>query len=383
MLKEVTQTESVVNQAFEYLIDHKEALFWTLQFLGWGGLFIVSSLTLTLFYNDPSLPYIAHNLVKSALGILFTWPMQVAFARVWKSGEIKRIFVIIIVTATMSILWTLVIIDLFQRMTGEFIVFQDYGGWFYSSVFIFMSWAASYHGVKYYLLLRHEHERVLSIRAERQHQLLKRSEAENQAKLAKLKFLSYQLNPHFLFNTLNSIYSLIGTDNTTKAKDMLSQLSNFLRTTLSQSEDILIPLKQELDAVQSYLNIQKTRYGMRLFVDLHCNKSSMDAMIPIFLIQPLVENSIKYAIAKSLEGGVIRISSEVVNEYLHISVEDSGVLTSRGRTSNTESMGIGLSNAKERLRVLYEEDYILDLTDSDLGGKKVQIQLPYSEERYE
>lgn len=382
MLK-ITHSESIVNQVFKYLIENKEALFWTLQLLGWGALFLVSSLTLTLFYNEPSMPYIAHNLVKAALGILFTWPMQLAFARVWGSNEIKRILIILTVTLVMSVLWTLVIIDLFQRMTGEFIVYQDYGGWFYSSIFIFMSWAASYHGVKYYLLLQEEHQRLLSIRADKQHQLLKRSEAENQAKLAKLKFLSYQLNPHFLFNTLNSIYSLIGTDNTKKARDMLSQLSSFLRTTLTQSEDIVIPLKQELDTVQTYLNIQKTRYGMRLFVDLQCNKSSMKAMIPIFLIQPLVENSIKYAIAKSLEGGVIRISSEVVDDTLTLSVEDSGVLTSSGRTSNTESMGIGLYNARERLRVLYEDDFILKLCDSDLGGKKVLIQLPYSEESYQ
>ncbi|MBT8448639.1 MAG: histidine kinase, partial [Gammaproteobacteria bacterium] len=378
-----THTESIINQGFKHLIENEHALFWTLQLAGWGALFVVSSLTLTLFYNDPSMPYIAHNLVKAALGVLFTWPMRLAFAKVWGEHELKRVLVVLFVTLVMSILWTLIIIDLFQRMTGEFIEYFDYGGWFYSSIFIFMTWAASYHGIKYYFLLQDEHQRLLRIRAEQQHQLLKRSEAENQAKLAKLKFLSYQLNPHFLFNTLNSIYSLIGTDNTTKARDMLSQLSNFLRTTLNNSEDILIPLKQELDSVQSYLDIQKTRYGMRLFVDMNCNKSSMAARIPIFLLQPLVENSIKYAISKSLEGGVIRISSEVVGEKLVITVEDSGILTSSGRKSNTESMGIGLNNAQERLEVLYEDNFILKLTDSELGGVKVLIEIPYSEEKYE
>ena len=371
-----TRLEHGVSTIFERLIQSQTLLFWTLQVLGWGAYFIVSSLTLTLFYNEPSLPFIAHNLVRAVLGMIFTWPMKWVFAAAWNEPLVRRIIYGVGMALLMSILWTVIIIELFEMMTGQFIMLSDYGGWIYSSVFIFISWAAMYHGVKYYLLLQHERQRVLETEANTQHQLLKRSEAENQARLAKLKFLSYQLNPHFLFNTLNSIYSLIGTGDEDRAKSMVSQLSQFLRASLALGDDILIPLKSEIDTLQRYLEIEKTRFGERLSVEIDCEPESMKILIPIFLLQPLVENSIKHAISKSLNPGKIRVSSRIRDERLFLTVEDSGIDKTNPVKVDVQGVGVGHKNTFERLSVMYKDDFKLDMLDSDLGGTRILVELP-------
>jgi len=362
------------------LILSRNALFWILQLFGWGGLFIISSLTLTLFYNQAEFIFIAHNLVRSILGAIMTLPLRTVYTRVWRYSAGKRLTVVFGFTLLISIVWTLVIIELHELMTGQFIALFDYGGWIYSSIFIFMSWAASYHGIKYFLLLQEEHKTLLKAQSEKRHQLLRRSEAENRAKLAKLKFLSYQLNPHFLFNTLNSIYSMVETSKKKDAKKMISQLSQYLRASLSQQEDILISLERELEILEMYLDIEKTRFGDHLQIEYNCSEESMKHKLPIFLLQPLVENSIKHAISRAVDGGIIRITCSIKNELLIITVEDSGSCKINLVTPQSENIGLGLANTRERLLVIYQDRASFDLTDSDLGGVKVVIKLPINNE---
>ncbi len=369
-------TQGKLRGGFERLLLNKNAMFWTLQIMGWGGLFIVSSLTLNLFYDHFQIEYISHNMVRSIFGIITTMPLRIVYSRVWKYTIGKRLIAVFSATLLMSILWTVVIIQFHELMTGEYILLYDYGGWIYSSIFIFMSWSASYHGVKYFLLLQEEHKTLLKSQSEKRHQLLKRSEAENRAKLAKLKFLSYQLNPHFLFNAMNSVYSMIETSNNNGAKKMISQLSQYLRVSLEHQEDILIPLRHELKILNMYLDIEKIRFGDRLQVEFNCSDESKEHKMPIFLLQPLVENSIKHAISQSLDGGVISISSYVKNDQLVIVQEDSGSGNKNETSIKSESLGIGLANTKERLSVLYQEQVLFEQSTSELGGIKIIIKLP-------
>ncbi|MFT5520424.1 MAG: two-component system LytT family sensor kinase, partial [Enterobacterales bacterium] len=365
------------SSSFRYLIRNKNALFWTIQIIGWGGLFILSSLTLTLFYNDPELPYIAHNLVRSLLGIVLTIPMRYIYSRIWGKPLIQRFAIVILVALVISIIWTLIIIETFQIMTKEQILLFDYGGWFYSSIFIFMSWAASYHGFKYYILLQKEHKNLLKSQAEQQQTLLKQSEAENQTKLAKLKFLSYQLNPHFIFNTLNSVYSMIESKNDEGAKKMLILLSQFLRSALLQQQDnIIVPLKHELSILQKYLEIEKIRFGSRLNIEIDCSEESQKVGIPIYLLQPLVENSIKYAVSKTPEGGTIRVSSKFEDNKLRLLIEDTGYKTLANVDSINDGTGLGLTNTQKRLSVMYPDEYDFVISESELGGTKVLIRIP-------
>ena len=363
-------------EQFDMATQNDQSLFWLLQVLGWGAYFIVTSLTLTLFYNELSFTYLAYNAFRSAIGIILTWPLRLICAHFWSAPIIRRNVVVMLAAILLSIGWTLLSIYAYEQTTGLYIASADYGGWIYSSIFIFISWVALYHGVKYYTLLQNEKRMVLKMEADKQHQRFKRSEAENQAKMAKLKFLSYQLNPHFLFNTLNSIYSLIESDTPDDAKNMVSQLSGFLRSSLKHGDDFLIPLQEEIETLVRYLDIEKTRFGDRLKLQLDVDDAVLETVIPLFILQPLVENSIKHAISQTLDQGVIRVSAHHDGDYLHLVVEDSGRETVRVDHRRSGRAGIGLKNTQERLSVIYDDDYQFKTTDSDLGGYRVDIKLP-------
>jgi len=176
------------------------------------------------------------------------------------------------------------------------------------------------------------------------------SRAEAAASAASLAALRYQLNPHFLFNTLNAISSLIVTKEYGTADAMLAKLSEFLRATLSSEPDALLPLEDELVTLQHYLEIESVRFGDRLAVEFVCPPALNDALVPSFLLQPLVENAIKYALAPSTAPVTIKVEASRDNDVLLIAVEDDGVNQEIDARPGT---GVGLANVRQRLETLY------------------------------
>ena len=173
------------------------------------------------------------------------------------------------------------------------------------------------------------------------------------ANAARLSALRYQLNPHFLFNTLNSISSLVMTGRKEQAEEMLAQLSDFLRRTLVAGADEQQTLERELETIDSYLAIERVRFGDRLAVEIACPPSLREAAMPGFLLQPLVENAIKYGVAESDRQVTIRIEAMAECEDLVVVVEDDGAPIARKDGSGTGGTGIGLRNVAERLEALY------------------------------
>ena len=176
------------------------------------------------------------------------------------------------------------------------------------------------------------------------------SRAEAAASAASLAALRYQLNPHFLFNTLNAISSLIVTKEYGTADAMLAKLSEFLRATLSSEPDALLPLEDELVTLQHYLEIESVRFGDRLAVEFVCPPALNGALVPSFLLQPLVENAIKYALAPSTSPVTIKVEASRDNDVLLIAVEDDGVSQEIDARPGT---GVGLANVRQRLETLY------------------------------
>ena len=176
------------------------------------------------------------------------------------------------------------------------------------------------------------------------------SRAEAAASAASLAALRYQLNPHFLFNTLNAISSLIVTRDYDAADAMLAKLSEFLRATLSSEPDALLPLEDELATLQHYLEIESVRFGERLAVEFVCPPELNRALVPGFLLQPLVENAIKYALAPSAVPVTIRVSAETQGDMLILSVEDDGA---GGNGDVRPGTGVGLVNIRQRLDTLF------------------------------
>ena len=198
------------------------------------------------------------------------------------------------------------------------------------------------------------------------------SNAEAAASAARLAALRYQLNPHFLFNTLNAISSLIVTRDYAPADAMLAKLSEFLRATLSADPDALIALEDELATLQHYLEIESVRFGDRLEVEFACPPDLNDALVPSFVLQPLVENSIKYAVATSAEPVAIRVEAVQDGDLLVIAIEDDGAGDLGAVQPGT---GVGIANIRQRLATLYGARGSLETVKRERGFLAI-VRLP-------
>jgi two-component system LytT family sensor kinase len=192
---------------------------------------------------------------------------------------------------------------------------------------------------------------------------------------ARMDALVSQINPHFLFNTLNTISSLIRFD-PDMARTVLLKLSNILRRRL-KTQVHFSPLQQELDFIDDYLDIEVVRFGRdKLQIRKEIDPETMDMVVPSMILQPLVENALRHGIAPKIEGGIITLRAKRGNGRLIVEVIDDGVGISEQRQTEVYGSGIGISNVRERLKVLYGQDCLLKI-DSQLGkGTAIRFEIP-------
>ena len=358
-------------------------LFWIMNSSGWVALSVLTYFSLSLPYSQFELSYFAHNISQSVVGLLLTLPLRWCFKSVWSWPVAQRFILAVIATIFFSMLWAVLRLLLFMLMTQEQNLWADYGGWVFPSIFVFFTWSALYHGIKYYQLLQQQREAMLVLESQQRQRALQLVRAKAEVKDAQLQLLRYQLNPHFLFNTLNSVASLVSAERTEDAKTMLSRLGDFLRYSLDAGEDMLIPLDKEFWALSQYLMIEQVRFSDRMTLELDVPANLESLLVPNMLLQPLAENAIKYAIAPSELGGTIRVSAQLRDSRLVLSVEDSGS-ERLGVSSDTLELfepgaGIGLRNTRERLKNLFSNDFELLVTDSPLGGLCFSVAIPATE----
>jgi two-component system LytT family sensor kinase len=191
---------------------------------------------------------------------------------------------------------------------------------------------------------------------------------------AKIEALASQINPHFLFNTLASISSLIRTQPET-ARMLITKLSGLLRR-LMRSTDHFVSLREELESIDEYLDIEVVRFGPQLKVVKQIHPDTFDVIVPSMLLQPLVENSIKHGLARKVGGGRITIRTLVRDRHTIIEVHDDGVGMSEERLGHALGGGIGLSNVNERLRTIYGANYHLKLTSTPGEGTCASVEIP-------
>ena len=202
--------------------------------------------------------------------------------------------------------------------------------------------------------------------------------AESEAREARLSALRYQLNPHFLFNSLNAVSTLVLEGNVPAATRMLAQIGELLRTTLDSDAAPEIPLSQELVFVEQYLAIEQTRLGGRLRVHMAVSEDTLDAVVPSLLLQPLVENAVRHGVSPAIEGGTIAIESMVRNDRVTMTIRNSGPRTNGTSTQHDNPCkGIGLTNTAERLRTLYGDNQRFSTRSPESGGYEVTIELPF------
>ena len=367
--------ETNIHPLLQALYRNTNHQFWLLQLIGWFGLALISFLSLTLWYDQQEFSYIAHTLLQSLLGILVAWPLRPLFHYLWNMRPLARLLNSALGVLVCSGVWTVLRISTFMALTDEEGLWSDFGGWLFGSIFIFSCWAAFYYGIKYYQLLQKEHETLLKVAGENKEEQLKRSKAETVAHEAQLKMLRYQLNPHFLFNTLNAISALVQTKDTDRANSMIVQLSDFLRYSLDNDPIQRVSLNEELKALKLYLNIEQTRFGSRLELEFDVTAAAEAVKIPSLILQPLAENAIKYGVAPMEQGGKITVLARLDGDFLELEMIDTGKGSALSN-AKTPSAGVGLRNTKNRLQTFYGEDYTFKLEDADGQGTRVYMHLP-------
>jgi sensor histidine kinase YesM len=199
-------------------------------------------------------------------------------------------------------------------------------------------------------------------------------ELQKQLSTAHLRALQMQLEPHFLFNTLNAITTLVEFGRTDEAAKMLSHLNTILKSTLARSTPEKVPLSQELDMVENYLAIEQVRFADRLRIEIKVEPSALDGLVPCFLLQPIVENAIRHGIAQCEDEGTVEASVRREGSTLHLRVRDSGPGVAK---EPKNGHGIGLKNTRERLAHFYQGQYAMKAQPLAAGGFEVAIAIPY------
>lgn len=352
------------------LSQNRHYQFWTLQLLGWTGWVILFALRDA--YWGQAFQRILLLWIDAFAGLVLTTILRHAYQFVWERQIVVRLLTVLTASYVLAVVWQVIKNYSQFYYYDEFEAVEKYGNMAYIngiigySYFLFLCWSGMYFGLKFYRLLQEEKEK--SIRA------------ESLAHEAQLRMLRYQLNPHFLFNTLNAISTLILDKDTELANAMVSKLSNFLRYSLDKDPMQKVDLEHEISTMKLYLEIEQVRFDDRLQVVINIEDNARKALVPSLILQPLVENSIKYAVANRVEGGKITISGKVFAGDLLLEVMDNGpgITTENGKLPKFS--GVGLRNTQERLQELYGAKHSCKIGTALPHGLKIEIRIPFETE---
>ncbi len=352
---------------------NKNQAFWRLQAVGWGGAMLLRAMS--TLANDQPLSFLVLVLIATITG----FSISLILAVIYRSLIARRPLVTWGVTALVLNLavglnafidaW---VISLY-RPDSEASFAQLFIGVFYLDATLLVSWSALYYAINFFIQVEEQNDQLVQL--------------ENQATSAQLAMLRYQLNPHFLFNTLNSISTLVLLKQTEPANAMLSRLSSFLRYTLINEPSALVTVAQEVETLKLYLDIERMRFEERLRTQFNIDPATQTALMPSLLLQPLVENAIKYAVSAQETGAEITISTQLVGSRLRVIVSDTGPGLQSQSTGNRlsgvtfdggeqVSTGVGLANTRDRLAQAYGEDHRFEVLEAPEGGFSVMIEIP-------
>lgn len=343
--------------------------FWTLQIAGWLGYAVVVFLAIIRPQIGQSGFNFSGQLINLVLetlsGFILSYLQWQLIKSIVHLPLKKTLLLSFISAATLGLLFNVIKLSfykivVYQQQWNEAWNMLEFGGWLLFSLTTMFVWTSIYFIMLYNTKLQREHEMLLR--------------AQTATKDAQLQMLRYQLNPHFMFNTMNAISTLIYKNENETANEMLDKLCEFFRYSLDKNDKSKTSLLKELELIELYLSIEKVRFVERLNVEIDVCKTVLACQVPCMLLQPLVENAIKYAIELRKSDGKIRISAKQVGERLLIQVADNGQ-ESQGKASN--GFGIGLKNTQARLSAMFNGDYEVDITNTSDGGTTVAISIPF------
>ena len=311
--------------------------------------------------QEPWSIHLPHLLLDTFCGFFITLLLRALYARLRLEPAGISIALHIIFLLAASLLWTQFKWHSLQWFYGTLwqpMTWFDFGTWTSASMTMLATWTAGYYGIKIYL-----------DNAEQKH---KAAEALHLAKESQLKMLRYQLNPHFMFNSINAICTLILKQDNANAVAMLEKLCDFLRYSLYTDPLAKITVQDEIAILQTYVDIEQCRFQSDLDVQINTDPSCYAVLIPSLLLQPLVENALKHGLGQK-HSMVISVTVKQVADQLHIIVSDTG--TGFNSTAPT-SFGIGIKNCQDRLQLIYPGASQLTWGNGENGGARVSICIP-------
>ena len=333
--------------------------FWQIQIIGWGGFYLFTLLesihnflTKRVYIDEQTVPIVLMFVGSFALRPFCRWLLRQSQS--WIAFESKAAAAAMVTSIPVAYGSGLVLRNFHPVPWHAVVAILMW------SFFVLFMWCSLYFSIKQWQQASMEKERLLR--------------AESEVREARLLALRYQLNPHFLFNSLNAVSTLVLDGNAPAATRMLAQIGDLLRTSLDSEVTAEVALSQELAFTEGYLAIEQTRLGERLQIDMAVPLETRDALVPNMLLQPLVENAVRYGVAPLVEGGWIAIKSSVQADRLRIVIGNSGRPGEGEHKMN--GIGIGLGNTEERLKTLYGTDFDFSLAWLESGGCEVVLELP-------
>lgn len=342
----------------------KNRAFWNLHSIGWGGAAILRSAS--TIANGQPFSLLVPVLISAVTGFSISLILSVIFRNIIDRRPIITWSITGISVTVATLIYGYVDVWVLQTIregADETPFAQLLVGAIFLNGVLLVAWSALYYAINYF------------VRAEEQADQLLRLEAA--ATSAQLTMLRYQLNPHFLFNTLNSISTLVLLKQTEQANAMLSRLSSFLRFTLINEAAAKVSLAQEIETLKLYLDIEKMRFEERLRTHFNFDENVSEALVPSLMLQPLVENAIKFAVTPQEEGADISIDARRVGDRVRIIVSDTGPGLQASLPDPKLSTGVGMANTRERLLQAYGDDQRFDSYTRSGGGFEVVIEFPY------
>lgn len=341
-------------------ISLQQTHFWLLQIGGWFGYGLLMSLG-SLSYHNSFWGAASYKFTIVAMGLPLTTAMRYLYRSKWfNRHDLLWMTVVGIFLSFIASNLTWVVVNLTWKADEIVTVSRLFKGGLTSTP-LFVAWTMLYLGIRHHLAYQESRTATLA--------------AEALAHEARLSMLRYQLNPHFLFNALNSVNALISRE-PQKAELMTTELSSFLRYTLAQQQRDMVSLREEIQAVENYLNIEKIRYEEKLCVNYQIDEHTFGAQLPSFLIHPLVENAVKYGMRSSELPLKLEISAQAHGKDMTLIVANSGTWAPEENNpfSKESSTGIGLKNIRDRLAAYFPGNHQFDIREQD-GMVEARLEL--------
>ncbi|WP_432201500.1 sensor histidine kinase [Erythrobacter sp. W53] len=357
---------------------NKNRAFWMLQLVGWGGAFLLRAVSAIANGQPPD------RLIIILIATITGFSLSLVLSVIYRNLIGKRPVItwgLTGVTLAIAVgIYAFIdswVLDLASQDTDSNFVLLFVGIYFYDLTLL-GAWSALYYAINFFVQVEEQQDRLARL--------------EMQATSAQLAMLRYQLNPHFLFNTLNSISTLVLLKQTEPANAMLTRLSSFLRHTLITEPTGKVTVAQEVETLKLYLDIERMRFEDRLQTNFEVDEQAATAQIPAMLLQPLVENAIKYAVTPQMDGAMITLTARIFGGRLRMVVADDGPGIAQGtawgdaqsramamaeQSRRTGSTGVGLANIRDRLAQAYGPSHTFEIRTPEDGGFEVLIDIPY------